>query len=134
MEGVLALGLGAVGPTLHTGEAGHPAHAGDGLPVGDEPLGHVAVGAGRLAELAEGVVVVAGEGDRLGLDDEQLAGDARQALEGQQRVAHVAEEAEAQHDVERAQPVEVHRHEVADDALDLAVECPVGDVEARFAR
>lgn len=78
-------------------------------------------------------MVVAREGDRLGLDDEQLAGDARQALEGPQRVSHVAEEAEAQHDVEPAQPVEVDRHEVADDALDLAVECPVGDVEARFA-
>ena len=46
------------------------------------------------------------------------------------RIDHVVQHTEVEDDVELTQRVEVHRHEVVDDRLHLAVEVLVGHVEA----
>src|SRR5581483_4856461 len=53
-----------------------------------------------------------------------------QALDGLEGVLKVVQDPEEQHDVELSEGIELHRHEVTDDAFDAIAQGTVGGVEA----
>ena len=71
---------------------------------------------------------------RLGLDHRHLLGDGPEPFEAGQRLLHVVQHSEVEHDVELPEPVEVDGLEVGDDGLHLGAERGGGELEAATPR
>ena len=98
------------------------------------PVRDVAVELGGRKEAPQRLVLEARHDDRLGLHDGQLTRHRRDAPQRRQRLLHVVQDAEVEHDVPRADRREVARHEVGHDRLDAAAQRLAREVEAALAR
>ena len=72
--------------------------------------------------------------DGFGLDYRYFPGDASDPFQAGQWLLHMVKNAEIEHDVERAECLEVHRREVADLSLDFGAQGGRGELKTSAAR
>ena len=72
--------------------------------------------------------------DGFGFDYRHLPGDASDPFQAGQWLLHMVENAEIEHNVERAECFEVHRREVADLSLNFGTQGGSGELKTSAAR
>ena len=93
------------------------------------PVAEVGVELAAAVQLEEAAAGVAGHLRGHRLDDRDFLGHRAHSLDARERLLHVVEDAEVEHDIERPERRKIHRREVGDDGLHSTPEHAVREVE-----